>query len=90
MFGVTALMKFAAWDKCDLIDLLLPFLTTSDVNLTSPQNMFTALHHAADMGAGRTFKRLFEESLMDKSLLDSKGRSGLEIANANGISIPNP
>lgn len=83
MFGLTALMKFAAWDKCDLIDILLPYLTQSEINMVSPQTGFSALHHAADMGAMRSFKKL--EPIVDGTLLDSKGRTGLEMAKDNGI-----
>jgi ankyrin repeat protein len=65
-FGLTALMKFASWDKVDLMDLLLAGLAAAarspgepqsrDVILrhlheSSPADGFTALHHAADVGA---------------------------------------
>jgi ankyrin repeat protein len=85
MFGMTALMKFAAWDKCDLIEMILPRLSKSDVNIVAPQTKFSALHHAADMGAQRAFKRLLAEPMMDAALRDVSGRTGLEIALANGF-----
>jgi len=34
MYGITALMKFAAWNKVDLLHLLLPLLDSEEVNTT--------------------------------------------------------
>lgn len=109
MFGVTALMKFAAWDKVDLIDVLLPKLLSSDdspceeittagaaeiaaatksaalLNAVSPSEGFTALHHAADMGAGRAYVRLAGMAEVDTSIVDKRGRTAPSVAEANGI-----
>ena len=35
MFGLTALHKFASWEKPELIELLLPYLSEDEVNMLS-------------------------------------------------------
>uniref|UniRef100_A0A7S2FB57 Uncharacterized protein n=1 Tax=Octactis speculum TaxID=3111310 RepID=A0A7S2FB57_9STRA len=82
MFGVTALMKFAAWDKVDLLDLLLNYLgpmSTDALNAQSPADGFTALHHAADMGAMRTYNRLTEAEGISLGVKDKRGRTAADI-----------
>jgi hypothetical protein len=34
MFGLTAFHKFASWNKVDLLELLLPYLKDSDINMS--------------------------------------------------------
>lgn len=43
MFGLTALHKFASWDKPDLLQLLLPYLTEGDVNTQSGEEGYRVL-----------------------------------------------
>ena len=94
MFGVSALMKFAAWNKVDLLDLLLGRLSSDGrlsqagaafLNSISPQDHFTALHHAADMGALRTYNRLLACPEVDSTLRDKLGRTARGIAQERGI-----
>lgn len=82
MFGITALMKFAAWDKTDLLELLLPVAQNDNTyfNLASPTDGFTALHHAADMGARRAFAFLAATAGVDDAVLDKRGRKAAELA----------
>ena len=82
MFGVTALMKFAAWDKVDLLELLLPKVQDGSayLNLSSPSDGFTALHHAANMNARRTYSFLTAISGVDGTVLDKQGRTASELA----------
>ena len=82
MFGVTALMKFAAWDKVDLLELLLSKVCEDSIylNLSSPADGFTALHHAASMNARRTFSVLSTISVVDATLLDKQGYRTTELA----------
>ena len=92
MFGVNALQKFAAWDKVDLLDLLLEYFRQdldhearlAALNSTSPSDGFSALHHCVDMGAARSLGRLLREPGTDASVQDKKGRTPLELAKQMG------
>ena len=53
LFGLTALHKFASWDKVDLLDLLLPHLDAAQCNQQVGADQLPPLHAAADMGARR-------------------------------------
>ena len=59
-FGLTALHKFSAWDKVDLITLLLPHLDDADARLNerAGEHGWTPLHAAAEMGAARAAEAL--------------------------------
>ena len=50
MYGLTALHKFAAWDKDALVEILLPYLSNDEVNLPSKEKQ-TPLHVIAEMEA---------------------------------------
>jgi hypothetical protein len=41
MFGLTALHKFASWDKPDLIQLLLRYLNEQEANLQSGEEGYS-------------------------------------------------
>eukprot|EP01039_Chlorochromonas_danica_P001739 gene1739-1899_t len=82
MFGLTALHKFAAWDKVDLLDLLLA-CPEIQLNLIAP-NVGTALHSAVEMGAEGAVRRLLQEPSLDCNALDSKQRTALDLAKEKG------
>lgn len=56
-FGLTALHKFSAWNKCEYIELLIPHLSTVDIQRRCPAGK-TALDHAVDAGAQDAVKML--------------------------------
>lgn len=78
-FGLTALHKLAAWDRADLLPLLLPHLSGEEVNDRSVEG-FGALHHAVEMGALRSAKALWGEGRVDKGMVDKKGRTAVQLA----------
>jgi hypothetical protein len=84
MFGLSALHKAAAWDKVDLLDLLLLTVSESesvDVNaLTNNQDGFSALHMCVDSGAIAAARRLLEDPRVVVDLTDRKGRTPLTLA----------
>lgn len=82
MFGLTALHKFAAWDKVDLLDLLLA-CPEIQLNLIAP-NVGTALHSAVEMGAEGAVRRLLQEPNLDRNALDSQQRTALDLAKEKG------
>ena len=94
MFGLSAAHKFAAWDKVDLLELVMPRLSDDELNMCVPGKGehagFTPLHSAADMGAARAFEFLWHEprAAPSRASLDAKGRTALEIAKANGLQPP--
>ena len=49
-YGLTALHKFASWNKTMFIDLLVPKLTREEINYKCPDGK-TALHWAVEMAA---------------------------------------
>mmetsp|Transcript_15687 Transcript_15687/g.47038 ORF Transcript_15687/g.47038 Transcript_15687/m.47038 type:complete len:393 (-) Transcript_15687:120-1298(-) len=85
MFGMTALHKFCAWDKVDLIELLLPYLDEEQCNVASGAEKQTPLHAAAEMGAARAVQRLLEEQRVDATALDGRGRSARQLAEQAGL-----
>jgi ankyrin repeat protein len=83
MFGLTALHKFASWDKDELVHALLTSgaacMPPEGVNLVCPQG-FTALHYSVEFGAVRTLKRLLLDSRIDKSIVDKNGLTCVDLA----------
>lgn len=77
-YGLTALAKFASWNKTELMDLLLPKLSRQEVNFQDREGK-TALHWAVEMAAVGAVSRLVESDLVDPSLADAKGRTPLMI-----------
>ena len=49
-YGITALHKFASWNKTNFLDLLIPKLTKEELNAVCPDGK-TALHWAVEMAA---------------------------------------
>jgi len=83
MFGLTALHKFAAWDKVDLLELLIPCLSTEDLNATGGDEGFSALHHATSMGAVHTLAVLLANPQVAQDVVDRSGRTAHELATAS-------
>jgi len=81
MFGLAAIHKFAAWDKVDLLDALLPHLTDAELSAAYKEGK-TALHHAAEAGAVRAARRLLAETYVDEV-------AGLELARININAVDN-
>jgi ankyrin repeat protein len=87
MYGLTALHKFASWDKEEFIDKILSFtsnndapaVTSDDVNCQCPQG-FTPLHYCIEFTALRSLQRLFKDPRADISVRDKKGLTCLDMA----------
>jgi ankyrin repeat protein len=73
-YGLTALHKFASWNKTELLALLLPTLTTPEqLNARDPEGK-TALHWAVEMASVGAVKALVRAGL-DRGAEDGKGRT---------------
>lgn len=83
MFGLTALHKLAAWNKVDLMEILLAD-SDSDVNVVSP-SVGGVLHSAVDMGALEAVSRLLTMPTLNLALTDKQGRTALELARERGL-----
>ena len=77
-FGLTALIKFASWNKVDLIDLVLDKLSREEVNAADRDGK-TALHWAVEMASVASIERLVACDRVDKEVKDAKGRRPLDI-----------
>lgn len=82
MFGLTALHKFAAWNKVELLDMLLA-QDSIEVNVSGGK-IGTPLHAAADMAALAAVSRLLQDPRLDRNALDSCGRTAAEVARQKG------
>jgi len=73
-YGLTALHKFASWNKTELLALLLPTLATpAQLNAKDPEGK-TALHWAVEMASVGAVKALVRAGL-DVGAEDGKGRT---------------
>ncbi len=72
-YGLTALHKFASWNKTEYIDLIVPKLSSSDL-MTPDREGKTALHWAVEMASVAAVKSLVAAGA-DVEALDGKGRS---------------
>lgn len=75
MYGLTALMKFAAWDKVDLVEMLLPRLSAEEVNTTGGKQKLPVLHYCVDMDAVHTLRALLRDTRVDQAAVDEHGRT---------------
>mmetsp|Transcript_27652 Transcript_27652/g.46830 ORF Transcript_27652/g.46830 Transcript_27652/m.46830 type:complete len:339 (+) Transcript_27652:82-1098(+) len=80
MFGLTALHKFASWNKTDLIEAIAPHLTGPQFNQQTPKEKDTALHLAVKMGAARAVFMLVSSPKIDISIRNKKNETALEVA----------
>jgi ankyrin repeat protein len=79
-YGLTALHKFASWNKLELLNLLLPVLGPGELELTCPEGK-TALHWAVEMAAVAAIQRLVAVGA-DVEARDGKGRTVTHILDA--------
>jgi ankyrin repeat protein len=77
-YGLTALHKFASWNKTEFIDLILPHLTKEQINAQDPDGK-TALHWAVEMASVAAVSRLVECPELDTNIKDKKGRTPMGI-----------
>uniref|UniRef100_A0A7S3LNK9 Uncharacterized protein n=1 Tax=Aplanochytrium stocchinoi TaxID=215587 RepID=A0A7S3LNK9_9STRA len=80
-FGLTALHKFASWNKTELVDMLLPKLTREQINFQDRDGK-TALHWACEMASVAVVSQLAANNFVDASIKDGKGRTPLDIVNS--------
>lgn len=76
-FGLTALHKFASWNKTDYLELLIPRLSKEELEVRDPEGK-TALHYAVEMASVAAVKALVAAGV-DTSARDGKGRTVEEI-----------
>ena len=85
-YGVTALHKFASWNKTAMLDLLLPALPEGAINAACPEGK-TALHWAVEMASVGAVKVLVRAGI-DADAKNAKGqtvRDVLAAAEPSGI-----
>ena len=85
-FGLTALMKFASWNKTEFIDMIMPKLTKEEVNKQDPEGK-TALHWAVEMASVAAVSKLVTFDAVDKEVKDKKGRTPRDILKAGEGSV---
>ena len=76
-----------AWDKPGLVELLLPHLTSADLNAAGGDVKQTALHMAAEVGAVRSLRALIanpRSTALDIGAQDAAGKTPLDVARAGG------
>ena len=80
MFGWTALHKFCAWDKVDLLELIFPYLSVEAVNIPGGKDGLTCLHMCVDMGSKHALEYLLKSGKTNLSILDKLGRTPKDFA----------
>lgn len=78
-FGLSALHKFASWNKVDLLQMLCEHLSVEELNSPGGSEGYTCLHWAADMGAKDALTFLLSLDSIDFQKVDKKGRTYLDI-----------
>ncbi|KAJ1633158.1 ankyrin repeat-containing domain protein [Pavlovales sp. CCMP2436] len=86
IFGLAALHKFAAWNRPELVELLLARATRDEVNAVGSEHGFTALHFAAEAGAKAAFAALLASSLVVSNIRDKSGQTGIELLAVGSVS----
>ena len=79
-YGLSAIHKFASWNKTELLDLLIPKLTKDELTATCKEGK-TALHWAVEMASVASVKTLVAAGV-DIEAKDGKGRTVGEILEA--------
>ena len=85
-YGLTALHKFASWNKVEFIEMLLPHLSKEQLNDQDPDGK-TALHWACEMASVAAVSRLVECTDIDTQVKDAKGRTPMDILDSGTGSI---
>ena len=83
-YGLTALHKFASWNKTDYLSLLLPVLSRDDLEAKCPQGK-TALHYAVEMASVAAVLELVKAGA-NLDARDAKGKTVKDILNEAGNS----
>ena len=73
-YGITALHKFASWNKTDYLDVLLPHLTAEEREMKCPDGK-TAIHYAVEMASVAALKTLVAANVNTHA----KNKSGLTV-----------
>ena len=76
-FGLTALHKFASWNKTEYIDLIIPCLSREDLETKCPEGK-TALYYAVEMAAVASVKTLVAAGASPDAV-DKNGRSIMDV-----------
>ncbi|GMI09804.1 hypothetical protein TrVE_jg7398 [Triparma verrucosa] len=79
-YGLSAIHKFASWNKTELLDLLIPKLTKDELTATCKEGK-SALHWAVEMASVASVKTLVAAGV-DIEAKDGKGRTVGEILEA--------
>ncbi|KDO29937.1 hypothetical protein SPRG_05127 [Saprolegnia parasitica CBS 223.65] len=85
-YGLTALHKFASWNKSEYLNALIPYLTMDELNAVCPEGK-TALHYAVEMASAGAVKTLVAAGA-DVNAVDGKGRTVamiLDQATSSGV-----
>jgi ankyrin repeat protein len=80
MYGLAAIHKLASWNQVDCLELLLPLLSSEEVNIVSKVNGYTALHYSIENHADRALKYLLADERIDRRIRDCQGRDPAELA----------
>mmetsp|Transcript_3278 Transcript_3278/g.5105 ORF Transcript_3278/g.5105 Transcript_3278/m.5105 type:complete len:353 (-) Transcript_3278:33-1091(-) len=81
MTGYSALHKFCSYDKVDLIELLLPYISDTDIMApASNKEGYTCLHVCVDMCAWNALSYMLKTRRVDKAAKDKLGRTFIDLA----------
>ena len=90
MLGYTALHKFASWNKLQLVQILLPYLSFDEIMCRAgginDLNQFTVLHLCVEMKAWNVLEYLLSQEVVTKYQInlyiqDKKGRTYFNLIN---------
>mmetsp|Transcript_14611 Transcript_14611/g.26193 ORF Transcript_14611/g.26193 Transcript_14611/m.26193 type:complete len:382 (-) Transcript_14611:214-1359(-) len=73
-YGLSAMHKFASWNKTELLDLVIPKLTKEEINSRDREGK-TALHWAVEMASVGAINTLVACPKVDQNAKDNKGRT---------------
>ena len=87
-YGLTALHKAAAWNRPDLLQIILQHLDdAADINATGGENGYTAAHHAVAMGAFDVLRVLASAPLWDSSARDASDMTAEDLSKSFGTHV---
>ena len=85
MYGWTALHKFAAWDKVDLLRLLVPHINDADLNSVAGPEKGTCLHACVDMGARHSLCFLLSLNKINRLIVNKNNLTALDLADSKEL-----